>query len=52
MRTRRDPFEPECLHRHDRYTVFQMAEVAVSRDLFRRILELIDDIRPKRIAPC
>ena len=24
---------------HARYTVFQMAEVAVSRDLFRRILQ-------------
>ena len=37
---------------HARYTVFQMAEVAVPRDLFRRILELIDAIRPKRIARC
>jgi hypothetical protein len=31
---------------------FQMAEVAVSPDLFRRILDLIDDLRPKRIARC
>ena len=37
---------------HARYTVFQMAKVAVPRDLFRRILELIDDIRPRRIARC
>src|SRR5688572_2682801 len=37
---------------HARYTVFQMAEVAVPRDLFRRILNLIDDLRPKRIARC
>ncbi len=37
---------------HARYTVFQMAEVAVARDLFRRTLELIDDIRPRRIARC
>jgi hypothetical protein len=37
---------------HARYTVFQMAEVAVPRDLFRRILELIDDIRPRRLARC
>ena len=37
---------------HARYMVFQMAEVAVPRDLFRRILELIDDIRPRRIARC
>jgi hypothetical protein len=37
---------------HARYTVFQMAEVAVPRELFRRILDLIDDLRPKRIARC
>jgi hypothetical protein len=29
-----------------------MAEVAVPRELFRRILDLIDDLRPKRIARC
>jgi hypothetical protein len=29
---------------HARYTVFQMAEVAVPRDLFRRILEMIEDL--------
>src|SRR4051794_41922172 len=34
---------------HARYTVFQMAEVAVPRDLFRRILAMIDELRPKRI---
>ena len=37
---------------HARYTVFQMAEVAVPRDLFRRILVMIDELRPKRIEPC
>ena len=37
---------------HARYAVFQMAEVAVPRDLFRRVLELIDDIRPRQIARC
>src|SRR5215212_3801772 len=37
---------------HARYTVFQMAEVAVPRNLFRRILDLIDDLRPTRIARC
>ena len=37
---------------HARYTVFQMAEVAVPRDLFRRILAMIDDLRPRRIARC
>jgi hypothetical protein len=37
---------------HARYTVFQMAEVAVPRDLFRRILDLIEDLRLRRIARC
>lgn len=37
---------------HARYAVFQMAEVAVPRDLFRRILERIDDLRPRAPAPC
>ena len=37
---------------HARSTVFQMAEVAVPRELFRRILAMIDDLRPKPIAPC
>jgi hypothetical protein len=29
-----------------------MAEVAVPRDLFRRILAMIDGLRPGRIARC
>src|SRR5215203_3955607 len=37
---------------HDRYTVFQMAEVAVPRNLFRRILAMIDDLRPRQVARC
>ena len=37
---------------HARYTVFQMAEVAVPRDLFRRILEMIDALRPAPVARC
>ena len=37
---------------HARYTVFQMAEVAVPRDLFRRILNMIADLRPREPAPC
>ena len=37
---------------HARYTVFQMAEVAVPRDLFRRMLDLIDGLRSKRVARC
>ncbi len=37
---------------HARYTVFQMAEVAVSRDLFGRILVMIDELRPRPVARC
>jgi hypothetical protein len=37
---------------HARYAFFQMAEVAVPRDVFRRILALIDDLRPRPPAPC
>ena len=37
---------------HARFTVFQMVEVAVPRNLFRRILAMIDELRPKRIEPC
>jgi hypothetical protein len=37
---------------HARYTVFQMAKVAVPRDLFRRILDLIDDLLPTQMAQC
>jgi hypothetical protein len=33
--------------RHGRYVTFQMAEVAVPRDLFRKILRLIDGLRPR-----
>ena len=33
---------------HARYTVFQMAEVALPRALFRRILAMIDDRKPQR----
>ncbi len=32
---------------HDRYVTFQLAEVAVPRALFRKILRLIDDLRPR-----
>jgi len=31
--------------RHGRYVTFQLAEVAVPKDLFRKILSLIDDLR-------
>src|SRR5918993_985228 len=37
---------------HGRYTAFQMAEVAVPRDLFRRILTMIDELRPRQVARC
>ena len=37
---------------HARYAVFQMAEVALPRDLFRRILEMIDDLRLREPTPC
>ena len=33
--------------KHGSYGTFQLAEVAVSRDLFREILRLIDTLRPK-----
>jgi hypothetical protein len=33
--------------RHARYAVFQMAEVAVPRELFEKILCLIDGLRPR-----
>src|SRR4051794_10608323 len=37
---------------HARYTTFQMAEVAVPCDQFRRMLDLIEDVRPRQIARC
>ena len=37
---------------HARYTVFQMAEVALPRDLFRRVLEMIDSLRLQRVERC
>jgi len=33
--------------RHARYAIFQMAEVAVPRELFEKILRLIDGLRPR-----
>jgi hypothetical protein len=36
--------------RHGCYVTFQLAEVAVPRDLFQKILGLIDDLR-RRPAP-
>ena len=37
---------------HARYTIFQMAKVAVPRELFVRILKMIDDLRPRPLARC
>ncbi len=35
--------------RHGRYVTFQLAEVAVSRKLFQKILSLIDDLRRRPV---
>jgi Transposase DDE domain group 1 len=37
---------------HGRYIVFQMAEVAVPQELFRRILDRIDQLRAPTLARC
>ena len=37
---------------HGRYLVFQMAEVAVPRELFRGILQRIAGLRPAVVARC
>jgi len=37
---------------HGRYAIFQMAEVAVPRELFSRILYRIARLRPPGPAPC
>ena len=37
---------------HARYCVFQMAEAAVPRDLFRRLLEMFGDLRPRPVVRC
>ncbi len=36
---------------HGRYVTFQLAEVAVPRELFRKILSLIDGLRPAPLPP-
>jgi len=33
-------------------SIFQVVEVAVSRDLFRRVLEIIGGVRPPGAVPC
>jgi hypothetical protein len=37
---------------HRSYMTFQMAKIAVPRDLFRRILQMIDGLRPERPVRC
>ncbi len=37
--------------RHGRYITFQLAEVAVPRELFRKILRRIDGLRPAPLPP-
>lgn len=37
---------------HARYTIFQMAEVAAPRLLFRNLLARSDNLRPRPTAPC
>ena len=36
---------------HGRYVTFQLAEIAVERELFRKILLLIDGLRPAPLPP-
>jgi hypothetical protein len=35
--------------KHGQYVTFQLAEVAVSKILFQKILALIDDLRPRPV---
>ena len=37
---------------HTRYAIFQIAEVAVPRELFGRVLAMIDSLRPREPTPC
>ena len=37
--------------RHGRYVIFQMAEVAVPKELFQEILRLIGELRPQPQPP-
>ncbi len=36
--------------KHGRYVTFQLAEVAVPRSLFQKILELINDLRRRPVS--
>jgi hypothetical protein len=37
---------------HARYTVFQMAEIAVPREMFRRVLDMIGKLRSPEPLRC
>jgi hypothetical protein len=50
LREKRIKIGAKVVVTHGRYVTFQMAEVAVSRNLFGKILRLIDGLRP-RLAP-
>src|SRR5664279_4605551 len=39
-----------CPRNHGRYVIFQMAEVAVPRELFQDILRVIAELRPPPVA--
>jgi hypothetical protein len=39
--------EAPAVVQHARYVVFQMTEVAVPKDLFEKILRLIDGLQPR-----
>lgn len=38
--------------RHGRYVILQMAEVAMPKELFQEILQLIDGLRPRPAPEC
>ena len=42
----RPRYRAKVVH-HGRYVIFQMAEVAVPRELFQEILRLIAELRPQ-----
>ncbi len=35
--------------RHGRYVTFQLTEIAVPRSIFQKVLDLIDDLRPRPV---
>ena len=37
----------KVVSRHGRYVIFQMAEVAIARQMFQEILRLIAELRPQ-----